>query len=125
MVMHLLMDLEHRGWRSLCDGTGDAVYGELMTDDALMVLAHGRVLDRRAVVASLDGAPPWASYAIEHARVVPMGGDAAALVYLGTAVREDGVPFVAWMTSVYVRRDGGWGLALHQQTPADTSAPPG
>jgi hypothetical protein len=46
-----------------------------------------------------------------------MGDDAAALVYVGTARREDGDPFVGAMTSVYQRVGGEWRLALYQQTP--------
>ena len=49
MTTNELLDLEHAGWRSLCDGTGDRFYGSLMTDDAVMVLANGMVLDRAAV----------------------------------------------------------------------------
>jgi hypothetical protein len=45
------------------------------------------------------------------------GDDAAALVYLGTARREDGEPFVGAMASVYQRVGGEWRLALYQQTP--------
>jgi len=122
MSLHELLRLEHRGWRSLCDGTGSDVYDELLTDDGVMVLAHGAVLDRAAALASLRDAPAWDGYTIEHPRVVPVGADAAALVYLGTASRTGAPPFAAWMTSVYVRRWGSWGLSLYQQTPvADTA----
>lgn len=112
-----LTELEHRGWRSLCDGTGAEVYGELLTADGVMVLAHGQALDRDAVVASLRDAPPWREYAIEDARLVPLGPDAAALVYRGSASRDGAGPFTAWMTSVYVRRGDAWALAVYQQTP--------
>jgi len=36
-----LLELERAGWRSRCESTGDRFYGDLMTDDALMVLATG------------------------------------------------------------------------------------
>jgi hypothetical protein len=113
-----LVSLEHAGWRSLCEGTGGRFYGELMTPDAVMVLAHGQVLDRPAVVASLDGAPAWASYEIVDARAVEVGQGAVALVYTGRASRGgDDRDFVALMSSVYTRRAGRWRLALYQQTP--------
>ena len=38
MTTNELLDLEHAGWRSLCDGTGDRFYGSLMTDDAVTQL---------------------------------------------------------------------------------------
>lgn len=112
-----LLALEHRGWDSLCDGTGADFYGALMTADAVMVLAHGFVLDRDQVRASLADAPPWSSYAIEDPRLVPVGQGAAALVYRARAVREDEPPFVAWMTSVYDVTGPTPRLSVYQQTP--------
>ncbi len=112
-----LLDLERRGWNSLCDSTGSTFYGDLMTDDGLMVLANGAVMDRDQVVASLSEAPPWRSYDIDDARVVG-GGETSALVYVGTGYRDDDEPaFVGVMSSVYVRKDDRWRLALYQQTP--------
>ena len=111
-----LLDLERRGWDSLCEGTGPAFYGALMTEDATMVLATGQVLSRDEVVTSLDGAPPWRTYSLSDVRLV-MAGAGAALVYTGSARREGAEPFVASMTSLYVITDDGWRLALHTQTP--------
>ena len=111
-----LLDLERRGWDSLCDGTGSAFYGALMTEDATMVLATGEVLGRDEVVDTLSGAPPWGSYSLSDVRLV-MAGAGAALVYTGSAGREGGEPFVAAVASVYVVTDDGWRLALHTQTP--------
>lgn len=117
MKIDELLTLEQRGWDSLCDGTGGRFYGELMTDDGLMVLAHGFALARDAVVASLDDAPPWTRYEIREPRLVALGSDAAALVYTGHAWRGDEPAFEALMSSVYVRHDERWRLALYQQTP--------
>lgn len=117
-----LLDLEHRGWSSLCDGTGADFYGSIMTADGAMVLAHGMVLDRSAVVASLAEAPPWRRYEIADERLVPIGDCAAMLVYTGRAHRDDEPAFVALMSSVYTRTDEGWRLVLYQQTPVP---PPG
>ncbi|GAA1763844.1 MULTISPECIES: nuclear transport factor 2 family protein [Streptomonospora] len=118
-----LLELEHRGWRSLCDGTGSEVYGSLMTEDGVMVLAHGEVFDRPTVVASLRHAPPWSGYEITDERLVGLGPGSAALVYRATAYREDpGSEFTALMSSAYTRRDGTWRLALYQQTPVPPPA---
>jgi len=116
-----LLDLERRGWDSLCDATGSEFYGDLMTDGGVMVLANGAVMNREAVVASLEQAPPWQSYDIEDVRLVEAGVDAAGLVYVGTGYREGDQPaFVGVMSSVYVRQDGQWRLALYQQTPTSS-----
>lgn len=117
-LMGTLLDLERRGWDALCDGTGDRFYGEIMTSDAVMVLANGAVMDRDTVVSALAEAPPWRRYAISDERVISIGADAAALVYTGTAYRDPDEPaFVGAMSSVYVRTDGGWRMTLYQQTP--------
>ena len=112
-----LLDLERSGWDSLCNSTGAQFYGDLMTDDGVMVLANGVVMDRAAVVDSMEHARPWQSYDIDDHRVVAVGPDSAAIVYLGTGYRHGDQPaFVGLMSSVYVRQDGRWRLALYQQT---------
>ena len=111
-----LLTLERRGWDSLCDGTGADVYGALMTDDGVMVLANGTVLTRDEVVASLADAPPWDGYAIDNVRLVRVAADVASLVYRGTGRREGEDPFVGAMSSTYVRHGDDWRLALYTQT---------
>jgi hypothetical protein len=116
--MDELLQLEHAGWASLCDGTGADFYGATMTDDAVMVLANGSVMTRTEVIAALGTSPPWASYEMDDPRVVSIGDNSTALIYVGTGHRsDDEPPFVGVMTSVYVRREGAWKLAVYQQTP--------
>lgn len=113
-----LLDLEHRGWTSLCTGTGADFYGRIMTGDGVMVLAHGQVFDRQAVIDSLNDAPPWRTYDIADERLVSLSDDHAILVYTGRAFRDEEEPaFIALMSSVYTRQGDSWRLALYQQTP--------
>jgi hypothetical protein len=116
MGMEELLDLERDGWDALCKGTGSEFYGSLMTDEAVMVLANGQVMDRDGVRRALADAPPWDSYDIDEPRITPIGEAAAALVYVGTGRRGEQT-FVGTMTSVYVRAGSQWRLALYQQTP--------
>jgi hypothetical protein len=112
-----LVALEHRGWDSLCQSRGGRFYGELMTRDAVMILVNGLVLDRQTIAASLDESPPWSSYELDDARLVPTGSDSAALVYQATATRTgDPGSFVALMSSHYRRLDGRLRMTLYQQT---------
>ncbi|AAZ55694.1 hypothetical protein Tfu_1659 [Thermobifida fusca YX] len=113
-----LLRWEQRGWDALCAGTGADFYTSLMTEDGVMVLANGLVLDRAAVAVSLNETPPWSGYEISDARLVAAGDDSAILVYTGAAYRA-GEPsvFRALMSSVYVRQQDRWRLALYQQTP--------
>jgi hypothetical protein len=119
MSFEELIGLEHQGWKSLCNSTGADFYGKVMTEDGVMTLAHGFVLDRQHVIDSLNKAPPWSGYEISQERLIPLSDTAAVLVYRGTAWRgEDTEPeFQAWMTSAYVKRQGQWRLASYQQTP--------
>lgn len=111
-----LLELEHEGWRSLRESRGGDFYGALMTPDAVMVLVDGSVLDRATIAASLNDAPPWDGVSIWDERVLPVGDDAAALVYRARAHRGDAPPFEALMSSVYCRTRDGVRLALYQQT---------
>jgi predicted GH43/DUF377 family glycosyl hydrolase len=117
-----LIHLEHDGWRSLCDSTGGDFYGDIMTADGVMILAHGFALTRDQVIASLADAPPWERYEIEDARVIELSDDAASVVYTGRGIRSDEPPFVALMSSTYVRDDGRWRLKIYQQTPVPNAA---
>lgn len=117
-----LIDLESRGWEALCDGTGADFYGRLVTDDGLMVLANGSVMNRHDVVAALKESPTWGSYSIDQPSVIRVGEDSAALVYVGTGFRDGEKPLAAVMTSVYVRHSGEWKLAVFQQTPRPDDA---
>ncbi|MCX7522027.1 nuclear transport factor 2 family protein [Microbacterium sp. STN6] len=113
-----LLTLERRGWDALCSRSGADFYADIMRDDAVMVLSNGTVLDRSAVVASLNEAPPWRDYTIIGPTVITIDSGVAALVYTAIARREDEDPaFQALMSSVYVRDGSAWTLALYQQTP--------
>lgn len=116
-ILQQLLQLEEAGWRSLCDGSGSDFYGNLMTDEGLMILADGSTMTRRQVAEALRHAPPWVSFSIADPHLVPIGVDTASLVYVGTALRGDGTAFKAAMCSTYVKTVSGWRLALYQQTP--------
>lgn len=117
-LLRTLANVERRGWDALCDTSAARFYGDVMTENGLMVLANGMVMDRGQVVDALAQAPPWHTYALEELRLVRLGEDTAALVYSASAHRQPGdEPFRAAMTSVYVREHDRWRLALYQQTP--------
>lgn len=109
-----LITLERQGWDALCTSQGGTFYGNLMTEDAVMVLVNGAVLGRDEIAGSLNQAPPWDSYEISEPRLVNAGTDSAILVYQARAQRGDDI-FEALMSSVYVMQDRPR-LALYQQT---------
>jgi hypothetical protein len=112
-----LWTLERAGWEALSGGDPVAFYDRLLTSDAVMVLP-GMVMDRDEVLRSWNGVTPWSDYRLDERAVVTLGGEVVALTYQATARRPGQTrPYRATMTSVYVRREDRWRLALHQQTP--------
>lgn len=118
MDLNELLEIERRGWESLCDGSGATFYGEIMSDDGVMVLANGIVTDRSTVTTALAEAPTWDDFTIEDPRIISAGADTGILLYRGTASRgNDPEPFDAWMTSVYLEANRRIQLVSYQQTP--------
>lgn len=115
---HELIDLERQAWVAL-SSSGDAAaafYEQVLADDVLMLLPGGMVIrDRAQVVDSMRGAP-WDAFELADERVLELADDAAAVTYRATA-RRGGDDYEALFNSTYVRVDGAWRLALHQQTP--------
>ncbi len=118
-LLRLLLDMEERGWRALSDGTGADFYERCLTDDAIMVFSFG-VLDRGGSIEAMRQAPRWSTFEIQHPNLVYLTDESSALVYQVTAKRSGQAAYRAWMTTVYVRQDGDWKVALHQQTPLQT-----
>lgn len=117
--MDELVELERQGWETLSsDGdAGQRFYASILHQDAVMLFPGGmRIVGRDQILESL-GSQPWKTYRIEHAHVISLAANAAALVYHVTAQREASPPYVALVSSTYVR-DPTWKLVLHQQTPA-------
>lgn len=110
--------LEVRGWEALSTGPAEATafYRDVLHDDVVMLLPGGLVLRGADAVLPTLGADPWRGFAIADPEVRSPTPDVALLTYTVTAHRG-GPAYEALVTSVYVRRDGRWRLALHQQTP--------
>jgi hypothetical protein len=110
-----LIQVERRGWEALCSDDAVAYYREHLTEDALMAFPFG-LMDRDAALSAMATATPWSRYEIQDPRVIPLGPDCGVVVYAVTAQREGEQPFSAFLSSTFVRRDGDWKLAFHQQS---------
>jgi len=113
-----IVSLERRGWDALAEGGAAAprFYADVLSDNPMFVFPGGFVLDDRdAILDSMSG-PGWSNYDLSDLRVLPVGKDAAVVVYRAEADRE-GQHYTATCSSTYVRRDGTWQLCLHQQSP--------
>jgi len=100
--------------RELADGPGDQ-YRRHLIDDAVVVVP-GAVLTREQCADAIDQSPGWDESEIAEASVVLLTDDSAVLTYTWRSTRGE-TRYDAVMSTVYVRRDGGWKVALHQQTP--------
>ena len=112
-----LVELEREGWEALSSGRGGEYYREHLADTALMAFSFG-VMTRDQAIAAMESAPPWASFEMKDPRVVELTEDSGVVVYAVEARREGQEPYSAVVSSTFVRQDGAWKLAFHQQTPA-------
>lgn len=112
-----LVELEREAWAALStEGAAAPFYDDLLAKDVLMLLPGGTVIDDRTQVVDSMSGTPWSSFELADERVIDLTEDSAVVAYRATAVRE-GHEYSALFNSTYVREDGEWRLALHQQTP--------
>lgn len=109
--------LEERGWEALSTpGAGAAFYREVLDGEVVMLLPGGLVLaDREAIIESMGG-PPWSAHRLEEIHEHRPTPDTALVTY-GVVARRGDVEYSALVSSLYVRREQGWRMAFHQQTP--------
>ncbi|WP_199253831.1 DUF4440 domain-containing protein [Mycolicibacterium mengxianglii] len=120
-LFDVLIALEHRGWQSLCDGTGGDFCRDVLAEDVLLELGDGVIMDRVALTQTLGATqarmPPWTGYQIAGAHLLSVGAKAAAVEYIGTGYPGGGDPaFVATVCSVYRRTGRDWKLVLCRHT---------
>ncbi len=118
MTADELTALERRGWDALSsDGdTARAFYDEVLDERVVMLLPGGMVLDDRATIVESMSGQPWARYALDDVRAFQPTADTGVVTY-GAVAERGGQEYSALMSSIYVRRDDGWKLVFHQQTP--------
>jgi hypothetical protein len=113
-----LLQLERDAWRALsADGeTAASHYETVLAREVLMLLPGGLVIDdRQQVISSMRGAP-WDGFELMDERVLELDDRTAVVAYRAKAKRSD-QEYEALFNSTYVRANGVWRLALHQQTP--------
>lgn len=119
MTTDELVELETTGWEALStDGpTAATFYEEVLDASVVMALPGGLTLtDRASIIEAMSGRP-WASFRIDDPRVVRPTSDTGIVVYRVDARRDGAQPYSALVSSHYVRREAGWRLVFHQQTP--------
>lgn len=110
-----LMRVEHGLWTNDAD-----LYRDSLIEEVMLVFPETGVISRDAAVEAIrqENAEnrKWADVTFEAVKARHIAADVAALTYKVTArwnYEKSGSTSIA--SSIYVRRDGGWKLALHQQ----------
>jgi hypothetical protein len=112
-----LLEVEKRLWRNDAE-----LYHDNLTDEALLVFPETGVITRDVAVDAIlvenaEGRR-WAEVDFEEVRSVQLTEDVALLTYRVSARWEhEASEYPALASSVYVKREGAWKLAFHQQSP--------
>jgi hypothetical protein len=108
--------------------TNNAVlYQNTLLPEALLVFPETGVITRDVAVEAIrqenaEGRR-WAEVHMQQVRTLALSDDAVLLTYRVAARWEhEQAPIEALASSAYVRRDGRWKLAFHQQTPLNAAS---
>jgi hypothetical protein len=118
MAVDELEVLERDGWDALST-SGEAArtfFERVLDDSVVMLLPGGAVLDDRALIVESMSGQPWSGFSLADVRSLRLTPETGVVTY-GVVAERDGQEYSALMSSLYVRREDGWRLAFHQQTP--------
>jgi hypothetical protein len=110
-----LLELERGFW------TGDADFYKANADTECLVAFPGMAaaMGNADLAATVTDPKRWKSVEMDVKGMVQPGTDVAVLTYEAHAMRNDGEPYEALVSSGYVRRLDGWKLMFHSQAPLD------
>jgi hypothetical protein len=111
-----LIDAEREGWEALASGRGGEHYRMRLAPNAVMAFPFG-VMSRQEAIDAMEAAPPWLSFDLVGPQVVELSAESGIVVYRVSAQRSGEEPYAAIVSSTFVRSDGPWLLAFHQQSP--------
>jgi len=110
-----LLALEKQFW------TGDAEFYRRNLDDPCLTAftEMAGVFDKEEIAATIKGGQRWRDLELEYKGLIEPVPDMAILTYQAKAKRENGAPYSALVSSGYAKREGGWKMTFHQQTPLE------
>lgn len=112
-----LMGLEKGFWTEGAD-----YYRAHLDEECLVAFTEMAGVRSNEEIAGMNpGAANWRNVALDEKGVARLSEDAVVLTYEVNAERNTGEPYRALVSSGYVRRDGEWKMAFHQQTPLDAA----
>jgi hypothetical protein len=109
-----LLALEKKFW------TGDSKFYRDNVDDTCLI-AFGAdmagVMSNKDVAATAKDGNRWKHLDIKLKGLIEPADDVAILSYEASAVRSNGERYAALVSTGYAKRDEGWKMVFHQQTP--------
>jgi Domain of unknown function (DUF4440) len=112
-----LIEAEREGWEALASGRGGEHHRTRLAPNAVMAFPFG-VMSRQEAINAMEAAPPWSGFDLVDPQVVELSADSGIVVYRVSAQRAREEPYAAIVSSTFVRGDGQWLLAFHQQSRA-------
>lgn len=115
-ISKALLALEEKFW------AGDAeFYRRNLEESCLLALTKTTgVFNRDDVARTVKNGNHWKDLDIKLKGVMEPVAGVAIITYQAHATHETGEPYAAVVSSAYVKRDGGWRMTFHQQTPLAT-----
>lgn len=108
-----LLDIERELWTA-----GPEAYHDNLDEECLVAFTSMSGISTRGQIAATVGeGPRWRDLEIQVDGLIQPTGDVAILTYRASAVRGEGENYRAVVSSGYVRREDGWKMVFHQQTP--------
>ena len=109
-----LLALEKKFW------TGDTkFYRDNVDDSALIAFGPDMagVMSNKEIASSAGQGNRWKNLDIKFKGLIEPADDVAILSYEANATRSNGEAYAALVSTGYARRDDGWKMVFHQQTP--------
>ncbi|WP_421913247.1 hypothetical protein [Mesorhizobium sp.] len=108
-----LLELERGFW------TGNAAFYAANADTECLVAfpEMAQAMSNAELAETVVKPNRWRSLEIELKGMVEPGSDIVMLTYEAHAIRENGEPYAALVSTGYVHRVNGWKMMFHSHTP--------
>ena len=108
-----LLKLERGFWTE-----GGDYYREHVDEECLVAFTEMAGVHSNEEIAGMNpGAGNWKNVELDEKGFVQLSDESVVLTYEVNAKRTTGEPYKALVSTGYVKRDGDWKMAFHQQTP--------
>lgn len=111
-LQHDLVEIEKGFWTG-----GSDYYLQHVDRDCLLAFKDMAGVHNRDEIAKMTVGNRWKSIDITNKGFITPTPDTAVLTYEAHGVRANGEAYNALVSTSYVKRDGDWKMAFHQQTP--------